>query len=499
MIKLRFYQRIALWLVVVFMLLLMVFFHANNQIQHLVRSEAQQTLHLRLAEQLANDTPQLSKGEYDEETLKNLFHTLMVLGPNFEFYFLDPTGMILAYAADANKIKRSHVDITPLKHVIEHTAALPVFGDDPRNDHARKIFSAAPIYLDSQLKGFLYIILAGEIYDSTLEALSTSHSTRIFFAFVVASFIFLLIALLVLFRFLTRPLNSLVADIEKFRNADFNDPLASISKDKWCRESQDEIHRLGCAFTDMLQYINIQFSQLQQIDSQRRILLADLSHDLRTPLASLQGYIETLVINEEQYTPTERKYFLNVCLKNANNLKHLIDQIFELAYLEGGQVTLNYESFPLGELLHDVIAKFSLKAKEKRLAMSITPHHFNYHVFADIGKLERVLTNLIDNAIRHTPHDGFIEIIVVFENNKVRLEIRDSGIGISEQEVALIFDARYQASNSVKDKRFNAGLGLAISQKLVSLFDTELKVESKLGKGTCFSFELLLAEGLEQF
>lgn len=481
------------------MLVLAVFLHANNQIQHLVRSEAQQTLHLRLAEQLATDTPQLSRGEYDYETLKSLFHTLMILGPNFEFYFLDPSGRILAYSADAGKIKRSHIDITPLKNVIENTAPLPVFGDDPRSNDVRKIFSAAPVYLDNQLKGFLYIILGSEVYDSTLNALSSSQSTRIFFTFVVSSLIFLLIALLVLFRFLTKPLNGLVADIETFRNADFNNPAAPITKVKWCRDSHDDIHRLGCAFTDMLQHINRQFSQLQQIDSHRRILLADLSHDLRTPLANLQGYIETLVINEEQYSPSDRKYFLNVCLKNANNLKLLIDQIFELAYLEGGQVSLNYESFPLGELLHDVIAKFLLKANAKQLSLSITPHHFDYHVFADIGKLERILTNLIDNAIRHTPNGGFIEIRVVSNSDKVRLEIRDSGIGISEHEVALIFDARYQASNSVKDKTVNAGLGLAISRKLVSLFDTELKVESKLGKGTCFSFELQLADGVEQF
>ncbi len=297
MFSLCFYQRIALWLFAVFMLLLAIFFHLNNQLQQLVRSETQQTLHLRLAEQLATDNPHLSRGEYNYDSLKKLFHTLMVLGPNFEFYFLDPTGKILTYSAEAGKVKRSHVDLTPLKRVIENSAPLPVFGDDPRDNDAKKVFSVAPVYQANQLQGFLYIILGGEIYDSTINSLSSSQSTRIFFVFVVSSLVFLLIALLVLFRFLTKPLNGLVADIEKFRREDFKRSIALIEQGKWRRDSNDEIHRLGCAFTDMLQHINLQFSQLQQIDSDRRTLLADLSHDLRTPLASLQGYIETLVIN----------------------------------------------------------------------------------------------------------------------------------------------------------------------------------------------------------
>ena len=492
--KLRFYQRIALWLVTVFVVLLAIFFHSNNQIQHLISNEAKQKLHLRLAEQLAADNPTLQQGVFDYDSLKNLFHTLMILGPNFEFYFLDPTGKILSYSAEAGKIKRNEVDTEPLKNVIGKSVALPIFGDDPRNTNSRKVFSAAPVFHDEQLQGYLYVILGGEIYDSTIDTLRKSQSTQIIAVFVVSSLVFLLIVLLVLFRMLTKPLNSLVSEIEKVRNANFDAVLAEISPKQWRRDSRDEIQRLGCAFVDMLEHINVQFSQLQQIDSQRRILLTDLSHDLRTPLANLQGYIETLVINDANYTAQDRQYFLSICLKNANNLKHLIDQIFELAYLESGQVTLNHESFPLGDLVHDVVAKFALKAADKNLTLSVNPLHCNFHVFADIGKLERVLTNLIDNGIRHTPDGGVIEVNVSADNDKIRLDIRDSGIGISEKEIAFIFDARYQATNSAKDRHFHAGLGLAISQKLVALFGTDLKVESQLGKGTCFSFELLLVE-----
>lgn len=154
-------------------------------------------------------------------------------------------------------------------------------------------------------------------------------------------------------------------------------------------------------------------------------------------------------------------------------------------------MTLNQESFPLGDLLHDVVAKFALKADEKRILLDVSPSQFDYQVFADIGKLERVLTNLLDNAIRHTPQGGKIEIIVsAGQQNKLRIDLRDTGLGISESEIAFVFDARYQATNTQTDRTIHAGLGLAISRKLMMLLDSDLKVESELGRGTCFSFEL---------
>ena len=103
-----------------------------------------------------------------------------------------------------------------------------------------------------------------------------------------------------------------------------------------------------------------------------------------------------------------------------------------------------------------------------------------------------MLTNLIANAIRHTPQKGKIDLAVAIHNDKLRVDIRDTGVGISDKEIAFIFDARYQASNTEKDTCSHAGLGLAICQKLMALLNSDLTVESKLGKGTCFSFELTL-------
>jgi len=298
-----------------------------------------------------------------------------------------------------------------------------------------------------------------------------------------------------LFRVFTAPLCKLATAIKTIDRQ----PFGAVTIDfDLPNTSDNEIQLLASTFKSMLQQIQRQFVQLQNIDEHRRVLLADLSHDLRTPLANLQGYIETLAISGDKISTEERQKFVEISMRNAKNLKRLIDQIFELAYLEGGQVTLHQEPFSVGELLYDVVAKFELKAEAEDLTLRIEPAQCDYQVFADIGKLERVLTNLIENAIRHTPEHGAITLAVELNGqrgNRLRLDVRDTGTGISKHEIAHIFDARYRASNAEEDKNTHVGLGLAISKKLVELLDSDLQVKSELGQGTCFSFELALIKG----
>ncbi|WP_102798655.1 sensor histidine kinase [Bowmanella denitrificans] len=483
--NLSLYQRLALSLVLVFVLMLWVFYWWSSELHQRTKLEAEQRLHINLAAHLVHDNPLLAQGVYDYQGLENLFHTLMVLGPSFEFYYLDPQGRILTYSAEPQKIRRQSVSLAPILQLIEHPDAVPVLGDDPRNPNGRKIFSAAAVKHADQLQGYLYMIIGGEAYDSVFAKVRDSHGLQTIALWASLALAFLLVVLLGLFRFITLPLLRLTRSMQAFRS---NQRLPSA--DNWCATSHNEVHQLGCAFTQMTAQINSQFEQLQQLDQQRRTLLADLSHDLRTPLANLQGYIETLALNDQHLSPEERRRFVEISLKNARNLKRLIDQIFELAYLEGGQVTLNQEAFPLGELLYDVVAKFSLKANEKGVKLEIVPGQCQYQVFADIAKLERVLTNLLENALRHTPKGGRVIIRVLLGKDSIKVEVEDTGVGIGRNELAYIFDARYRASNSHEDKSLHAGLGLAISKKLMALLESELRVKSELGKGTCFSFDL---------
>lgn len=496
--KICFYQRLSLATVTVFIVMTSAFVWWSNQMQALTKNQAEQQLHLDLAKHLVQDNPLLKDGVLDYEGLGNLFHTLMVMGPNFEFYYLDKNGKILTYNAEPGKVKTEQIPLQPIKSLLEAPDELPVFGTDPKNPDKTKIFSTAPVYKDQALQGYLYVILGGERYDNIISKLTNDRLFAQYTLIGITTLSLFLTIMVVLFAYLTRPMKQLTVAMEKVRNADYDLHTSTNERMEWDRNSIDEVQKLGCAFNDMVDHIQAQFDELQSIDSRRRSLLADLSHDLRTPLANLQGYIETLAINDEKLNTEDRQRFIQISLKNAQNLKRLIDQIFELAYIEAGQVKVSKERFPVGELLHDVAAKFALKAQEKSINLQVVPEKLECMVYADIAKLERVLTNLIENAIRHTPNDGDITVQVDTQKAAITVSVTDTGIGIAENELAFIFDARYQASNTQKDRNTHAGLGLAICKKLMEIMDSELTVQSTIGKGTSFIFDLKPANASQQ-
>jgi len=467
-------------------------FYWSNSLAEQSKFQAEQKLHLQLAEHLAHDNPLLQDGVYDKKALENLFHTLMLLGPAFEFYFLDPAGNIITYSADTNKIKRQSVELSPLVALISNPEAVPIFADDPRHLNKQKIFSAAPIYRGDNLQGYLYIIIGGEIYDSIFNQVKNDKNLQQYSVLLIGALLLLLLILLAVFRYFTAPIKQLASEMRAIKAAKFDQSKVTLSQ--WQHSKNNEVHLLGVTFREMVAQINLQLGQLTENDRIRRELLTHLSHDLRTPLATMQGYLETMVIKGEQLSSQQRAEYLATAQRNALQLKRLIDQIFELAHLEDGQVTVNLETFAIGELLHDIIAKFALKAKSKRIHLTLQPQQCRYIVYSDIAKLERIITNLLENALRHTNEGGEVAIIVSQLTDKVKVAVTDNGSGISKEDIAYIFDARYRASNAIEDSTPHAGLGLAISQKLSRILNSELLVDSKLGFGSNFSLSLQLVK-----
>lgn len=497
------------------MLIVCIFYVWSSQSEQQYRYESQQQLHLSLAANLARDNPLLQKGIYDHEALQNLFHTLMVLGPAFEFYFLDPSGKILTHSSDSSTIKREQVDLTPLIDLTHNQKQLPIYGDDPRNIERQKIFSAAPVFNGNTLQGYLYVIVTSELYDDVFNEGKSIKHTEFSLWLVGSALCFLFIVGLGLFRYFTKPLRGLIQEIQTIQNLEqINDMKVNLeplpAKLTWKENTYNEVHQLGAIYQKMLARINEQVGMLKRNDEHRREILADISHDLRTPLASLQGYIETLLLNDETLEPDKRKRFIGTALKNAQQLKKLIDQIFELAHLENDKASVNIEPFNVMEFMYDVSAKFAIKLEKKHITINIIPPSssdkiFDFQVMSDIGKLERVVSNLIENAIRHTSKKGHIDIKISAPINFSQMNentsqqplchicISDTGTGIKNDELAYIFDARYRASNAIQDEESHNGLGLAITKKLLLLMNTEIKVSSELNVGSDFSFNLPIA------
>jgi signal transduction histidine kinase len=232
---------------------------------------------------------------------------------------------------------------------------------------------------------------------------------------------------------------------------------------------------------------------MQRSEQMRRELVSNISHDLRTPLASIQGYIETLTLKLDQLDDQQKREHLRVALKHSKRLGKLISALFELSKLESTSMKLERTQFSLTELVYDITQEFSLRAEQKNVRIAIDHPQSNLVIDADIGLLERVFQNLIDNALRHTPENGQITIELKAQGDKVSVALADTGSGIAEDELPYIFERYYRANNTTPDAANSSGLGLAIVKRILELHGSSIAVYSKLNEGAKFSFPLKLS------
>lgn len=475
------------------MLVIGLFLWWTNHLQVNTQLHAQQLLHAKLAQQLVDNHPALSDAYNQAARVNDIMADLSGLMPGFEFYLLDAEGQITHRFNNDVPLERASVGLEPIQGFIDNGESAAILGDDPLHTDTGKVFSAAALVSDKGMQGYLYVIIGGQQYESVITMLNHDKSMQFWAFFVATSLVLLLGLLLALFRYFTAPLRLLSKAMQAVTSADFTPEAVQNGKMSWQAQSGNEVQKLGAAFNNTLDHIHAQFEELQQLDSMRRDMLANLAHDLRTPLAKLQGYMEMLEDSTATVNDEQRARYAAICRRSAQNLQQLINQMFEYTYLEAGQYHLEKEAFPVAELVYDVVAKFEDKAREKSLNIIIDPAQFNYRVYTDMGKLERVLSNIIDNAIRHTHTGGKIEIRVIEKSNNVRFEVMDNGIGMSESDIPKIFDPRYQAENTNEEDGTHAGLGLPISKKLLTLLDSDIQVKSRLGQGSCFTFDLAIA------
>jgi signal transduction histidine kinase len=302
-----------------------------------------------------------------------------------------------------------------------------------------------------------------------------------------AGLLFALITGLILFALLTGRLKRLAKVMDDFKRVGAAKHIGYRIKQG--KRSADEIDRLGSTFKEMAKRIENQMEELKQSDELRRELIANVSHDLRTPLATLQGYIETLLIKGSQYTEEERQGYLETAIGHCQRLSKLVSELLELAKLDSSEMRVNFEPFSLPELVQDVVQKFKLRAEEKHIEIISNLEDELPFVNADIALVERALENLIENAIRFTPIDGTITIKLALKKD-ILAQISDTGPGIPKEELPHIFKRFYHADRSRKGTEGHSGLGLAITQKIIELHQGSIHVTSSPGAGTSFTFSL---------
>ncbi len=481
------YSKIAAGLALLFLIVGLIFIGITVFSTDMYQQEVNQKLNTNLARQIVKERLLMKEGKVDQEALRDIFHMLMVINPGIEIYLLDTKGKILTYSAPRGSVKRIFVDLAPINRYLDKKFTRPFQGDDPKSLTRRKVFSAAPIERKGNLEGYLYVILGGEQYDSAVQKLKGSYILQLSAWMIFAGLLFALITGLLLFALLTGRLKKLARVVDAFKRGDSVEPFDFPVPSK--PNFLDEIDRLGSTFKDMATRIEIQMVALKLSDKMRRELVANVSHDLRTPLATLQGYIETLLIKENQYSSEERRDYLEIAITHCQRLNTLVNELLELAKLESPEMKTLPEPFNLQELAQDVVQKFILLAQDKQIRLETqfeTPLPF---AVADISLVERVFENLIENALHYTPEHGMVGIQILCDNDLI-VNIRDTGRGISKEEIPHIFERFYHSDKGRKGKDAHSGLGLAITNQIIRLHKRQIIVTSEDGKGSCFSFNL---------
>lgn len=472
-------------------LLGIAFYVIDRYSVRLYYEELSQRLNASLAMYVVNAEPLMSNNAVNHDTLAELANRAMVINPTAEIYLLDPDGVILGHALPPDDVVLQRVPIEPVKQLLSEAIALPIKGIDPRDPGTRKVFSAFPVtdeHDPDSLVAYLYVVLGGSNYKAVADQVSGSDIQRMIAATILLLVLTAFVGGALLFSFLTRRLRRLTSDVAEFTESEF----LSNKPDKAPHEQRDEIDQLRNACHIMAETIQEQISSLKENDRLRRELVTNISHDLRTPLTTMQGYIETLIIKDSALDETTRRKHLEIARKHAFHLGNLIQDLFELATLDSSRVTPEFEQFSLTELIQDVVQEFELQAQQNNVSLHIEPPGQPVTVYADISLIQRVLENLVGNALRYTPHGGNVSITAQPSSSGVDVSVADNGPGISEQDLPHIFDRFYKAEKVDNNNTGTMGLGLAIAKRILELHGSEIIVVSEEQRGTRFVFDLPL-------
>ncbi len=483
------YKKLTVTLFSLIFIIGSIFFFLVLYATNMYQQEVNQKLNQNLAKQIAAEYLLIDDQKLNRNGITDLFQNLMVVNRSIEVYLLNNKGDIIAHAAPKNLVKLDSVDLTSLQSFFDGKQAFPIVGDDPRHPGQRKVFSAAQIVTNGLVSGYLYIVLGGDQFTNIASTIKESYVLKLSSVGLFACMLTALFAGLFLFYVSTGRLRLLAQIMDNHTNNE-SDNRRQQHRYYLDQDPKDEIDRLGQRFNMMADRIEGQLLKLKEKDAKRRDLLANISHDLRNPTTTLLGYLETLNSPGDRLTSGEKKTFLEIAIRQTEKLGDLVSQLFDLAKLESLTILPNKERFSSGELLQDVVSGYKLRTEKKKVNIIIDYGENIPDTYGDIRLFDRVLQNLIDNALHSMPVNGCIQLSLSTEKEFIIVTITDTGCGIPQNDVPDLFERFYQGQNNDHGRTFNSGLGLAIVKQILDLHNCKIMLNSAVNSGTSVCFQI---------
>ena len=460
--------------------------------------ESLQRLSHGLAKHIVGHWPEIASPNRDEaeRTARSaLLSMLMAVNPGVQVYLLDADGRVQHYIGEPGMVRQHQMDLAAIRAFLAG-AALPLRGTDPMGSGVPRIFSAAmfPVRTgDVRPPGYLYVILDSPARDAVAAQVGAD---RVWRGAAIAAATGLLVTLglgLFTFRRLTRPLHRLAQNLRDYSQRSTGaEPAEGVATGTSALPVGDEVQALADAFADMTHRIESQAEREQRQVADHREMMASVAHDLRTPLTALHGHLEALA-GETAPDALRRAAVLQAALAQSRKVSRLSQQLFELAALQSTEQVLHRERFCLDEVVTDAVQKFELSDVQPSVMLQGLPPG-RLELDGDLQLIERALTNLIDNAVRHAPGSHPVRVSLRREGTQAEIVVEDGGPGLPGE-----LHQRLDQGLSLRDppiKRSSGGiggLGLAIAQRVAVLHGGSLRPLPAPGGGTRLCLALPLA------
>jgi two-component system, OmpR family, phosphate regulon sensor histidine kinase PhoR len=281
-----------------------------------------------------------------------------------------------------------------------------------------------------------------------------------------------------------REVNQIYLSIQKLKIRDFDISRRSLLK------SVNPLKKLNREISNYVSKKEEEIDSLKKMENFRREFLADVSHELKTPIFAAQGFVHTLLDGAIE-DPEVSMRFLKKAAKSLDGLDVLVRDLVVLSQVESGDMKMHYSNIDLVELVNEIFEQLENKAKKRKVTLVIKPKTLKHcRVLADPQRITQVLINLIDNAIKYGKEEGKVILEIEEESKKVQVSVEDNGPGIPKEQLPRIFERFYRVDKSRSRETGGTGLGLAIVKHIINAHESSINVTSKMDKGTRFTFHL---------
>ncbi|GEN26033.1 two-component sensor histidine kinase [Halomonas cupida] len=402
------------------------------------------------------------------------------INPSVTLYAVDLDGKVVAAWSTRDCGEGAVIETAPIRQILSETPMLPVYATMPCAG-GENVFSAAHVTFGAdQQPGYLLVSLEANAHLTMVGMWQTSSIMRSMLFAGAGALVLSAGAGLLLFALMTRRFSQLTHAVQRFAQGDYRKRIPA--------DIDDEIGQAGRAFNDMAATIEAQLEALRVNDSQRRELIANLSHDFRTPLTSVQGYAQQLR-QAPDLSDTRSQKMVESILSNVDRLARLANQLSQLSRFDVSDRPLAVEAFSLTELAYDIVGKFQPHADATGVALSVDSSIGLQQITADLELIDRAITNLVDNALSATGEGGAVTIELRAHDAGIEVSVIDTGVGLSSEEITLVVQRFYRTEGS-RSRGEGSGLGLSIVTEILARHRSRLELTSRPGKGTRARFVL---------